>query len=79
MDHPVGRRVYFRLEPGFLSSQITSVARPPPSGAKEKTEMNVLTGPHDVVGSPGIVEEVAMNAGGKIRLALRKGQGRLCT
>ncbi len=41
--------------------------------------MHILTGPHDVVGSPGVVEEVAMNAGGKIRLAVRKAQGRLYT
>jgi hypothetical protein len=37
--------------------------------------MHILTGPHDVVGSPGIVEEVAMNAGGEISLAVRKAQG----
>ena len=41
--------------------------------------MHILTEPHNVVGSPGIVEEVAMNAGGKIRLAVRKVQGRLHT
>jgi hypothetical protein len=48
-------------------------------GAKEKTEMHIFAGPHDVIGSPGIVEEVAVNAGGKIRLAVRKAQGRLNT
>jgi hypothetical protein len=38
--------------------------------AKEKAEFHVLAKPHDVVGSPGIVEEVAMNARGQVRLVV---------
>jgi hypothetical protein len=56
-------------------SPVTGGAFYQPSGAKEKAEMHILTEPHDVVGSPGIVEKVAMNAGGKIRLEVRKVQG----
>ena len=44
---------------------------------KDKAEIHILTGPHDVIGSPGVVEKVAMNAGREIRLAFREGQGRL--
>src|SRR4029077_6607914 len=47
------------------------------SGAKEKAETHVLAEPHDVVGSPGIFEEVARNAGENISLAIRKRQRRL--
>jgi len=39
-------------------------------GAKEKTEFHILAKPHDVVGSPCIIEEVAMNARGQVRLVV---------
>lgn len=39
-------------------------------GAKHEAEIHILTEPHDVVRSPSIVEQVAMNAGGKISLEL---------
>jgi hypothetical protein len=49
----------------------------PHSTAKAKTETHVLAEPHDVVGSPGIVVEIAVNARGEIRLAGGKAQWRL--
>ena len=36
--------------------------------AGKKPESHVLAEPHDVVGAPGIVEEIAVDTRGKIRL-----------
>src|ERR1700730_1135921 len=65
--------------PLIISSTVPTTTVPTTLGAKEKTEMHILTAPHDVISSPGIVEEVAVNAGGKIGQAVRKAQGRLNT
>ena len=63
----------------FLQMDLPSRAFPfdLPLGAKYKAKPHILAEPHDVVGPPGVVEEVAMNSSGEIRLAVRERQGRL--
>src|SRR5271155_1079826 len=46
------------------------------SSAKDEAEAHIFAEPHDVVCSPGIVEEIAMNATGKIGLRPGKIQRR---
>ena len=52
------------------SDGLWAFPQPAPLGANHEAEIHILTEPHDVVRSPSIVEQVAMNAGGKIGLEL---------
>src|ERR1700690_731624 len=49
------------------------------SGSENEAEAHIFAEPHDVVGSPGVVEEIAMHAPGKIWLRSGKIQRRFFT